>query len=168
MWMVVFWPPLVNRPMKINLKDPAMRTSSIVFVILIGLLSSCNTQQEGIRIQVTNTMEQARKDAIILLSRNAISGWTEIPSGLLPALKAEDGKYIPSQVDDLDGDGEWDELFALIDMEASSQKIVNLSFLSPEEYPTFKTRTNLRMGDATASGYPEFTGSPAVPKFGQS
>jgi hypothetical protein len=141
--------------MKINLKDTSMRTNSIIFLILLGILSSCNTQQEGIRIQVTNTMDQARNDAIILFSRQAISSWTEIPEGKWPALKNGTGEFIPSQVDDLDGNGEWDELFALIDMDASSQQIVNLSFLSPEEYPTFKTRTNIRLGDASVPGYPE-------------
>ncbi|MCK5795288.1 MAG: DUF4861 family protein, partial [Anaerolineales bacterium] len=88
-------------------------------------------------------------------SRQAISGWTLIPSGQWPALKDETGNFIPSQVDDLDDDGEWDELFALIDMEPSSQKIVTLAFLAPGEYPAFKMRTNIRLGDATVPGYPE-------------
>ncbi len=123
---------------------------------LLALLTfSCNPPQKEIRIEVTNTMDKSRKDAIILLSRSAISGWTALPSGQWPALKAGDGSFIPTQVDDLDGDGEWDELFALIDMEASSQKIVTLAFLAPGDYPTFKTRTNLRLGDASVPGYPE-------------
>ncbi len=131
-----------------------MKKTAFVFLILSGIIYSCNTQQAGIRIKVTNTMDRSRPDAIILLSRQAISGWTEIPSGQWPALKNGTGEFIPSQVDDLDGDGEWDELFALIDMEPSSQKIVNLAFLLPEEYPTFKIRTNLRLG-AVETGYPE-------------
>ena len=132
-----------------------MKPFHFALVLLALLTLSCNSPQKEIRIKVTNTMDKSRKDAIILLSRSAISGWTEIPSGQWPALKAGAGKFIPSQVDDVDGDGEWDELFALIDMEASSQKIVTLVFLSAEGYPTFKTRTNLRLGDAAVSGYPE-------------
>jgi hypothetical protein len=132
-----------------------MKPFQLMLVLLALLTLSCNPPQKEIRIEVTNTMDRSRDDAIILLSRSAISSWTEIPSGQWPALKDGAGKFIPSQVDDLDGDGEWDELFALIDMEASSQKIVNLAFLTPGEYPTFKTRTNLRLGDASVSGYPE-------------
>jgi len=132
-----------------------MKPHQFLFVFFALFILSCNPTQKEIRIEVTNTMAQTRNDAIILLSRQAISSWTEIPAGQWPALKNGAGEFVPSQVDDLDGDGEWDELFALINMEPSSQKIVNLAFLSPEEYPTFKTRTNLRLGDATVSGYPE-------------
>ncbi len=131
-----------------------MKPFHFALVLLAILTLSCNSPKKEIRIEVTNTMDKSRKDAIILLSRSAISGWTEIPSGQWPALKAGDGSFIPSQVDDLDGDGEWDELFALIDMEASSQKIVAMTFQLPEDYPTFKTRTNLRLG-AAEPGYPE-------------
>ncbi len=132
-----------------------MKPIQFVLVLLALMMLSCNSPQKEIRIEVTNTMDKSRKDAIILLSRSAISDWTEIPSGQWPALKDGDGNFIPSQVDDLDGDGEWDELFALIDMEAGSQKIVAMTFQLPEDYPTFKTRTNLRLGDASVSGYPE-------------
>jgi len=95
-----------------------------------------------------------RNDAIILLTRGAISQWTEIPSGLWPALKDDSGSYIPSQVDDVDGDGMWDELFALTDMAPSGHQILSLAFVSPEEYPSFENRTNLRLG-SHEKGYPE-------------
>ncbi len=132
-----------------------MKPHQLLVVLFALNFMSCNSSQNEIRIEITNTMDRSRNDAIILLSRSAISNWTEIPSGQWPALKDAAGKFIPSQVDDVDGDGQWDELFALTDMEASSQKIVTLTFLMPDAYPTFKTRTNLRLGDATASGYPE-------------
>ena len=34
----------------------------------------------------------------------------------------DDEEAIPIQLDDLDGDGEWDELFALIDLSSVRQK----------------------------------------------
>jgi hypothetical protein len=100
-------------------------------------------------------MDRARNDAIILLSRTAISNWTDIPDAQWPVLKESDGRFIPSQVNDLDGDGSWDHLFALSHMDASSQKIVDLSFVPKGDYPIFETRTNIRLGDASKEGYPE-------------
>ncbi len=130
-----------------------MRKIALLILFACLLVSSCNTTLET-RIVVNNPMDLVRNDAIILLTRGAISNWTEIPAGLWPALKDESGSYIPSQVDDVDGDGVWDELFALTDMEPSGQKILSLTFVSPEEYPSFEKRTNLRLG-SHEKGYPE-------------
>jgi len=155
MWMEVFLQPSENQPTKISSINSVMRKVTFIFLAITLISISCNLEKDEVRLELTNTMNHERQDAIILLSRSAIANWTEIPSGKWPALKAGSGEFIPSQVDDVDGDGVWDELFALIDMEASSQKIVSLAFLAPEEYPDFETRTNLRLGDGSEKGYPD-------------
>jgi hypothetical protein len=55
----------------------------------------------------------------------------------------------------VDGDGEWDELFAPFDMAPHQQKKVTLGFVKTAGYPKFPIRTNLRLGDASRAGYPE-------------
>lgn len=132
-----------------------MKRNTFILFIVALLLYSCSPRGTVVRIQVSNTMDQERKDAIILLSKSAISNWTDIPEGQWPVIKDGSDGFIPSQVIDLDGDGVWDQLFALTHMKASSQKIVDLSFVPQEEYPVFKKRTNLRLGDASRQGYPE-------------
>jgi hypothetical protein len=132
-----------------------MKSKGFLFMVSLMLAFSCTSNKNEVRIQVTNTMDRARADAIILLSRTAISNWTDIPDGQWPVLKEGDGSYVPSQVDDLDGDGSWDHLFALSHMDASSQLIVDLSFVPKGDYPIFETRTNIRLGDASKQGYPE-------------
>ena len=121
---------------------------NIFFFLLTGILAiSCSSAPE-VTLQVTNPMNQMRSDAIILLSRGEISRWFDIPGDQLPVLTDLQGDYIPCQADDLDGDGRWDELFALNTMEPkASQKIV-IKFIPPEEYPVFPDRTNLHLGDA--------------------
>jgi len=131
------------------------RKSTFIWIAALFLVYSCTTKGPEVRLEVTNTMDQDRKDAIILLARSAISKWTDIPDGQWPVLKDGNKTYIPSQLIDLDEDGEWDQLFALTHMEAASQKIVNLSFVPQAAYPTFEKRTNLRLGDASKQGYPE-------------
>ena len=132
-----------------------MKNQGFLSIVFALLAFSCGSATDEIRIQVTNPLDQDRPDAIILLSRSAISNWTDIPEGEWPLLREGKGVPIPSQLIDVDGDGTWDQLFALTHMEASGQKIVNLSFVPPDEYPEFEKRTNLRLGDATKSDYPE-------------
>lgn len=82
------------------------------------------------------------------MTRGEIARWVEIPRGELPLLVKSDGTPIPSQPDDVDGDGSWDELFALTDMEAGESLNITVTFLTPEAYPRFPVRTNLHLGDA--------------------
>ncbi len=125
-----------------------MRKTSILYV-LVGLLTiSCGSNPE-ISLQVTNPLKQKRSDAVILISRGEISGWTNIPDGLLPVLKDIHGEFIPCQADDVDGDGNWDELFALFNLEAGAQERISVEFVSKENYPEFPARTNLHLGDAS-------------------
>ncbi|MCK5692369.1 MAG: DUF4861 family protein, partial [Bacteroidales bacterium] len=91
---------------------------NLLLYVLMGLLSiSCSSSPE-VSLQVTNPLNQKRNDAIILLSRSEISRWIDIPADQLPVLKDRNGTYIPCQADDVNGDGQWDELFACISMEA--------------------------------------------------
>jgi hypothetical protein len=89
-----------------------------------------------------------------LLSRGEISRWIDLPPDLLPVLKDQKGVYIPCQLDDLDNDGKWDELFGLTDMDPSGQINITIALVSTENYPSFPIRTNLHLGDAK-NGYQE-------------
>lgn len=122
---------------------------TILFSLLAALLAiSCSSPPE-LTLQVHNPMNQDRSDAMILLSRGEIFRWMDIPEGLLPVLTDPEGSYIPCQADDVDGDGLWDELFALASLEAKEARFITIKFVSPEEYPEFPARTNLHLGDAT-------------------
>ena len=131
-----------------------MKLKNLSIAVITLLLASCNTNNE-ILIEVINLSDQQRNDATILLNRGEISNMTELPEGMVPFLQSRKGENLPCQVDDVNGDGKWDELYAPIDMEPNKQKTVILDFINPADYPVFKTRTNLRLGDATAPGYPE-------------
>jgi hypothetical protein len=132
-----------------------MRKICALVILVLLLACSCESGPE-IPLQVSNVSEHPRSDATLLLSRGEISRWIEIPSDLLPVMKDLSGEYIPCQVDDIDGDGQWDELFGLTDLGPSTSTTVVIAFLSPELYPTFPTRTNLHLGDAK-NGYRELS-----------
>lgn len=116
--------------------------------LLIGVTALSCSSAPQVTLQVTNPMQQERSDAIILLSRGEISRWLDIPLGQLPVLTDLQGEYIPSQADDVDGDGHWDELFGLTNLEGSGQQKIVVKFISTDSYPEFPVRTNLHLGDA--------------------
>lgn len=133
-----------------------MKLNNLAFSLLALLALSCSSN-EDLLIEVINLSDQQRDDATIILNRGEISSMTEIPEGMVPILRSRKGEDLPCQVDDVDGDGIWDELFAPIDMAPKQQKIVILTFVNPVDFPVFKARTNLRLGDATNPDYPELS-----------
>lgn len=128
-----------------------MRTTSFLSVIFLLLLISCGQSPE-ITIQVSNPSDQIRTDATLLFSRGEISRLIDIPAKGLPVLKDLKGNMIPCQLDDLDGDGQWDELFGLCKIDPSAHISVVIGFVEEEMYPSFPARTNLHLGDVR-NGY---------------
>ena len=126
-------------------------------IVAGALLTSCSSGPGGTELLVSNPLGQPREDAIILISRDEVKNWTDIPGHMLPLLLDGEGNPIPCQADDADEDGTWDELFALADLPASGQVKLSLDFTEPEGYPVFEPRTNLRLGAASLPGYPELT-----------
>jgi len=133
--------------MSANLNSGIMRRYILPYLLLVLLAVSCNSAPE-VTLQVSNPMNQERSDAIILLSRGEISRWLDIPEDQLPVLTDLAGEYISSQVDDLNGDGHWDELFAMTTLEALGKQTIVIKFVLPADYPEFPIRTNLHLGDA--------------------
>ncbi len=131
-----------------------MKFNLFPFILMALFTASCGSRSK-VLIEVINLSDQQRDDASILFTRSEISNWTDIPGEALPVLRNRKGESLPCQADDVDGDGEWDELFAPIDMAPNEQKKVTLGFVKPAGYPEFRIRTNLRLGDATRPGYPE-------------
>ena len=118
------------------------------------MLSSC-VQEPEISIRVENPLDTGREDARILITRNELSNHRAgIPEQELPLLSDREGNPVPCQADDVDGDGRWDELFALTDLGPGEQKTFILSFADSASYPSFDVRTNIRLG-SSEPGYPE-------------
>ncbi|MDQ3394807.1 MAG: DUF4861 domain-containing protein, partial [Bacteroidota bacterium] len=82
------------------------------------LLASCSSekpveeaQEEELYFSLTNNIAQSRKDEPIIIARDTLENLTKkIPDGFIPRLIGENEEEIPLQTDDLDGDGEWDEI----------------------------------------------------------
>jgi hypothetical protein len=112
-----------------------------LIVILAGM-TSCRKQTGWI---IENPLPMERPDEAIILTRNEVAAKLAIPAEKMPVFSI-DGKQLASQVDDLDGDGKWDEVVVLLQVAPSAAPKMIVSFVDSSEYPVFPKRTNLRLG----------------------
>jgi hypothetical protein len=113
-------------------------------------LMSCKAQQKKAisTILLSNNSNIELLDKAIAIKRSAIDK-TYVQNFPLLICKTD---TIPSQVNDLDGDGKWDELFVVTHFAANENKIIQLKWVT--EAPKFPIRTSVRFGKREAENIP--------------
>jgi hypothetical protein len=115
-------------------------------IIILICLSACT--KPDLQIILENVSDFARTDEPVVISRDTLLYMLgKIPADLVPVLRTIDGIEIPSQADDLDGDGQWDELFSLINFLPGQQLKIRIEFVNKEDVPAYPVRANVRFGD---------------------
>ncbi len=105
-----------------------------------------------------------RTDEVLILTKEQLAQKVELKDELLPVFNDVEHKLLPSQCDDLDGDGKWDEVVFIIDFSANETKEIEVDFVSKEQYPVFEKRTNLRLAIIQEDGtYNEVDNYRALP-----
>ncbi len=117
-----------------------MRFFTILFIAVV--LFSCQKEK---KITVTNPSDFDRIDETIILGKSFFTEVFKLSEEQAPVLKYET-ELVPSQIDDMDGDGKWDELVFTIDLLKNESKKLNIELVAVSEYPSFDKRTNLRLG----------------------
>ncbi len=118
-----------------------MRTLLVLLISI--LLFSCEKEA---KFTVTNPLNIERSDEVIILTKAELAQKVQLKEGLLPVFELKNDKILSSQVDDLDGDGNWDEVVLLVDFAANEILEIEVDFVPENEYPEFEKRTNLRLG----------------------
>ncbi|MEF8787615.1 MAG: DUF4861 family protein [Planctomycetota bacterium] len=123
----------------------------LALVLALGTLAGAAHAEDAIHLKVTNPLARSRSGAPVTVSRRAldISADTKVES--LRAFKDGAGWDIPFQLDDVDEDGTWDELFFLVDIgPRSTQKVA----VTPgDEVPDFPAQSRAMVkGQAEAQG----------------
>lgn len=138
-----------------------MKNKLFLFIFLIPIFMACENE---VTISLQNPLDSPRTDEVIIFSRDELAQKTDLVQGQLPAFEKEDDSFVPSQVDDLDSDGEWDEVVLVTDFEAGETLELKIDFLPENEYPEFEKRTNLRLGIKQEDGtYKEVDAYAALP-----
>lgn len=121
---------------------------------MVGLvIVSCRQTR---KIAVQNPSGQDRRDEVIVMDRKTIeTSFSAGDSTLLPVIR-NGGQLVPSQADDINGDGSWDELAFMVSLKANEELLLDVAFVAPDVYPQFEKRTNVRLGIEQADhSFPE-------------
>jgi hypothetical protein len=120
-----------------------MKKTVLKLIIIATFFVSCNSKAQ---LTFRNPLNVIRTDEAIVLTQAQLSQKIKLEDGNLPVFKTTKGELIPSRVDDLDGDGNWDEVVLVFDMEAGETKTVTIKQVALSAYPVFEKNTNLRLG----------------------
>lgn len=126
-----------------------MRKIILISAVFLAGFTACAKKST---LKLTNPLTMDRPDETIVLSRGDIERRIHVfPAGSAPVLKLN-GQLIPSQADDLDKDGHWDELAFILDFKASETLSLEVEPVHTAAYPSFEKRTNLRLGIRQGDG----------------
>jgi hypothetical protein len=118
-----------------------MKNGLWIFLLLI-FISACKNDR---KISLTNTGSFSRADEpVVIISQFLDSIFGKDVTRFFPLVISGQGDTIPSQTDDFDKDGKWDELFLLCDFGPFEKKEVQLLLINPSHKPAFTKRANLR------------------------
>ncbi len=121
-----------------------MRTIVLTLLSVALFLACAGTKTQ---IVVSNTAGYALFEKPLKIERAQLEGKVA-DQGQVPFLKEKGTEgLIPCQLDDLNGDGKWDELFTLVNLEANETKTFELVLKTAKKAPEVKVRTNIRFAD---------------------
>ncbi len=130
-----------------------MKILKISFLVLITAASFMACQNAGSEITLKNNSSFQRIDEAVTISRSDLEKQLgKIPEGQVPMLVSEREEVIPSQVDDLNGDGQWDELFFLANLPADSSSNLTLKLVNTNDLPIFTQRSNVWLASPQEDG----------------
>jgi hypothetical protein len=138
---------------KIELKKykmtPKLKLFLPVALTTLALLS-CKAQQNKTvaTITLSNNSNIELSDKAVTIKRSGLDK-NAVKSFPLLICKTD---TIPSQVNDLDGDGKWDELFLVTNFAANEKKTIQMKWVA--EAPKFPIRTSVRFGKREAENIP--------------
>lgn len=121
-----------------------------LFTFLVLLFIQCQTDSGKIELTLTNNSSIDLTDKAISIERSQLS---EIPQGeVFPLIISSKGDTIPVQLDDLNGDKIWDELFFVADLAAKTESKYRLEWVNKKT--DFQVRTSVRFGKRMAEDIP--------------
>ncbi|MCG8386138.1 MAG: DUF4861 domain-containing protein [Cytophagales bacterium] len=118
----------------------------LCLVLLGAFIASCTTDS-GMSIRLENTLTIERPSEPVVIKRESLGEWLATgAAGQKIVVRDEAGQAIPSQLDDLDADGNWDELSFQYSLPAQSKVAVKLEWLEPGANVTYDPRAHAYLG----------------------
>ncbi len=122
-------------------------TWTLLGLSALAILSCKDEKQvEENSILLSNSIDIARTEVVVFSRADVEKELPKLSADSLPGVKLLSGEAIPFQLDDLDGDGEWDELAAVLDFTANEEKKLVYYAFAKAEQPTFPKTTDVHFG----------------------
>lgn len=120
---------------------------NLILLLSVIWLAACTQQYP--QVTITNNANYGLTEKPVLLDRAQIEAVTgAVADEDVVLLSGDNGKsFIPSQLDDTNGDGRWDELFTMVDLASGESKSYQLILRKKSNAPEFTKRTNIRFAD---------------------
>jgi len=114
-----------------------------------GIFAQSAKRDKAQQIILTNISTIDLTDKGISIKRSSLN----IPKGTVyPLLLSSPQDTIPAQLDDLDGDDNWDELFFVVNIPANGKKACTLHWV--DKQPVFVRQTSVRFGKRSSATDP--------------
>lgn len=127
-----------------------MNSKILVVLIISAFFFSCGKQ---VTLTFENPQNSLRMDEVIVLTKNELIQKAGLPEGQFPLFKNRDNSLVPFQLDDMDNDGNWDEVALLLNFNPNEKKEIVIELSDGTNYPPkFEKRTNLRLGITQEDG----------------
>jgi len=121
--------------------------SALAFITFLFLCLPVFSKGSDLTIILENSTDIKRADESFMITRSALlNKCKKINTAYLPVLKNAKGEYIPSQCDDLDKDGSWDELAFVCNLAPKEKIILSVYFVKADQVPVFLKRSHARLG----------------------
>jgi len=117
-------------------------------LLALFLCSGISTFAQSGKFTITNSSGVSRKEDPIVVTKEALSAFVEIPDSKKAIVLTMNGKEISSQLDDINGDGQWDELAFEADIERNSKVEVKVKWIDAEKAPVYLKKTQAWFGIA--------------------
>jgi hypothetical protein len=113
--------------------------------VLMAIIASCG-QKDVKSYQVQNPFKEPVTGKAIILSRDAVEPLLQgdFADGYQILVSDVAGNVYPSQTDDINNDGNWDELVFLADFAPEQSLQFIFKAVANHEFPAFEKRTNIR------------------------
>jgi hypothetical protein len=120
-----------------------MRT---LLTLLAGLSLATAQAQKPLSLRLQNPLALARPSETVVLARAALERASgAIPAGQVPVFTPAGGQPLPAQLDDLNGDGRWDEAALLVSLAARQLQVVRVTWVPAAQAPAFPVRAQARL-----------------------
>ncbi len=117
-----------------------------LLTLFAGLSLTAAQAQKPLSLRLRNPLAAARPAETVVLMRAALERAAgAILAGQVPVFTPEGGQPLPAQLDDLNGDGRWDEAALLVDLAARQTLALRVSWVPTAQAPAFPVRAQARL-----------------------